>query len=740
MLKLQSGQSRGIQGIMISQLKNSLPLIAIAVAQFSWNGNAQAQQLQLRQPNSGTNIQTHQAPQQQVQGLHNSTYPRHLVAPQPVLPAHQLGTPNQQVLRTESIQFPTPSTRSSMNLATQPAPINSKPYFNTSKLKTADIAAQPLPHQIASMPEESEDLEVIHRRSRLIQTRNNVVRTAVADPNVIEVVNFSPNEIGIIGLELGTTTLTLWFENNPNPLIYEISTIRDPEFNKQRRIDYGNLERELARLFPNSKVRLIPLTGKVIVKGQAHDSQEAANILNIVRGEIVNREGVNGNLYGPTLGQTNDLFAYQGQVLNTLDQASGYIVNQLEVPGEHQVMIRVTIAELNRRQLRRLGIDLNVIFNGGQHAIGYALGGIPSTLTGIFDNGNVIAFVNALAENGTAKILASPSLAVLSGHSASFVAGGEFAVPTIIGIQGAAGQQTTFRSYGTTLLVTPTLMDKDLIRMRIVPEFSQINQNTSVGGVPGLDTRRAQTTLQMREGQTIAIAGLFGYQSNVSISRIPLIGEIPIIGPHLFNTKNATQDQSELLILVTPEIIRPMDADEVAPVPGFEVTHPNDYELYHHAMSEGAPDTGYYQLAPYGRGAGHGVDVGYRLFNPAPANPLYSPVPTDPTGNMGAVPGVDPSGIQNSYPVPQMPGAQPTPNLQQTPTLQQPNNNYYQPGNQSLPQVPPVPDSQTLNESNQQNRSFFTGGKSLFRRVGNQDDGQDNKVKNSIFKIPGFGK
>ena len=304
MLKLQTGQSRGIQGIMISQLKKSLPLVAIAVAQFSWNGNTQAQQLQLRQPNSGPNLQTHQVPQQQIQGLHNSTYPRHLVAPQPVLPAHQLGDPSQQVIRTESVQFPTP--------VTQPAPMKSKPFFNTSKLKTADIAAQPLPHQIASMPEESEDLEVIHRRSRLIQTRNNVVRTAVADPNVVEVVNFSPNEIGIIGLDLGTTTLTLWFENNPNPLIYEISTIRDPEFNKQRRIDYGNLERELARLFPNSKVRLIPLTGKVIVKGQAHDSQEAANILNIVRGEIITREGVNGNLYGPTLGQTNDLWSLPG--------------------------------------------------------------------------------------------------------------------------------------------------------------------------------------------------------------------------------------------------------------------------------------------------------------------------------------------------------------------------------------------------------------------------------------------
>ncbi len=709
--------------------------------QFSWVENIEAQQLQIRKQSSRQNFQgVNNQPRQNNHSLQNSSYPRQLTAPQPVVPANQVGIQNQKLLQTQSVQL---QKQPHVNLPVlpstvmRPSNLNAGQFKNTSVLKTADVAAQPLPHQIASMPEETEELKVIHRRSRLVQTRSNVTRTAIADPEVVEVVQFSENELGIIGLNLGTTTLTIWFENNKNPLIYEISTIRDPEFDKQRRIDYGNLEREIARLFPNSKVRLIPLTNKIIVKGQAYDSAEAANILNIIRGEISGREGVNGNLGGPVAGQANTLAGFQGQILNPINQASGYIVNQLEVPGEHQVMVRVTIAELNRRQLRRLGINLNVIFNGGRHAVGYALGGLPSTLTGIFDNGDVSAFVNALADNGTAKILASPSLTVLSGHSASFVAGGEFAVPTVIGIQGAQGQQTTFRSFGTTLLVTPTIIDKDLIRMRIVPEFSQVNQNNAVGGVPGLDTRRAQTTLQMREGQTVAIAGLFGHESNVNVQRIPLIGEIPFIGTHLFSSKNATLDQSELLILVTPEIIRPMDADEVPPVPGFEVTHPNDSELYHHAMTEGAPDTGYYQLAPYGGGAGQGVNVGYRLFNPAPSSPIYSPVPTDPNGNIGAVPGVygssqNPVMDQQQYPVQQQVPAQ---QQFQQPLMQQQNMDT-QPGNLSLPAIP---EPQT-NRVNPQNKSILSGGNNLFKRVNNQETGQKNKIRNSFFKFPGFKK
>jgi pilus assembly protein CpaC len=320
---------------------------------------------------------------------------------------------------------------------------------------------------------------------------------------------------------------------------------------------------------------------------------------------------------------------------NVFDLASNQIVNMLEVPGEYQVMLRVRIAELSRSQLRRMGCDLGGLISDGRHAVTSTLGGAGGALTGIFENGEVTVLLDWLESNGTAKILSEPTLTVLSGHAASFLSGAEFAVPTIVGIGGAQGQTTTFRGFGTSIIVTPTVIDRDLIRMRIVPEFSEANQNLSVGGIPGLNSRRVQTTVELREGQTIAIAGLISHQSNTEVTRIPFLGEIPVIGPLVFNTKRATQDETELLVLVTPELVRPMDADEVPPVPGYEVTPPNQWELYHAAMTEGAPDTSYYQVPPLGSDSNFGINVPYRLFNPVPAAPQYAPIPNN---NFGATP------------------------------------------------------------------------------------------------------
>lgn len=523
------------------------------------------------------------------------------------------------------------------------------------------------------MPGITEDMEIIHRRSQLIVARNTIARTAIADPSIIDAVQYSPNETSIIGLQVGATTLTLWFAGSSEPLIYLVNVVRDPSVEEQRRIDYGKLEKKLALLFPNSKVYLIPLSEKIIVKGQARDAEEAAKILSIIRGEVINRYGdrdfnggqpnlLNGAGYGRNF----------RDAANQLGAESSLIVNMLDVPGEHQVMLHVRIAELNRSQLRRMGVDFNVLINGGRQAIAASIGGVPSTLTGIFENGEVSVLLNWLASNGTAKLLSEPTLTVLSGHNASFLAGGEFPVPTIVGVGGAQGTSTTFRGFGTSLNVTPTVLDKDLVRMRIVPEFSELNQGNSAGGIPGLNSRRVQTTVELREGQTIAIAGLFSHQSRTDVTRIPLLGEIPKIGPLIFNSKRATQDETELLILVTPEIVRAMEPDEVPPVPGFYTTHPNDYELYKLGMTEGVPNQGVYQLAPYGSGSGTGMEVGYQNYTPVPADAQYAPQPTNAFG--GGYSTQRPRGEQvppNGFP-PRIPPATPNQNPNQMPN-QSPN-------------------------------------------------------------------
>ncbi|WP_459555917.1 type II and III secretion system protein family protein [Lacunimicrobium album] len=553
-------------------------------------------------------------------------------------------------------------------------------YQGIVQAQNAEEREVPLDSRISSMPDVEDQFDVIHHRSQLMLTNRRIKRMAIADPSVIEVAPYSDTEISVIGLSLGTTTLTLWFEDDDDPLIYLVNTIRDPALEDRRRVDYGKLERKLALLFPNSKVYIIPISGKIIVKGQAHDSQEATRIMQVVQGEVINREG--GMAGAPMTdggggGGGTDGIAVEsggGGRLFGFGNGSGYVVDMLQVPGEFQVMIRARIAELNRSQLRRYGVDLNIIFANGQ-SIGTNMSGGAPTLSGIFEEGDIITLIDALAGNGTATILSEPALTVLSGRTASFLAGGEFAVPTVVGIGGAQGQTTTFRGFGTSLLVTPTVVDGDNIRLQIVPEFSQTTSGNSVGGIPGLNSRRLSTVVELREGQTIVLGGLLSRQRNTENNRIPWLGSLPVVGPALFNAKRSTEDESELLIIVTPEIVRPMDPDEVPPMPGFYAPHPNDCEFYHYNMVDGAPDQNVYQLAPWGNKSGYGYQVGYNHFNPGAAQPMYSPVPSAGQG---------PQGQQQQQQPYSMPG-------QGQPMLSLPQGQPMQPG-YSMPPAPMTPE------------------------------------------------
>jgi pilus assembly protein CpaC len=535
-------------------------------------------------------------------------------------------------------------------------------------------AARQIHRLIEKLPEAQDDLEIIERRSQLVVTRSNVVRMAIGDQSVIDIVQYTPKEFSIIGMARGATTLTLWFEGENDPLIYTIRTIRDPSLNKQRELDYGQLERKIAEMYPNSKVYLIPFSWKIVVRGQARDQEEASHILNIIRGEVINQ---NGGMFGGLV-TTNggNAGGYGGGVGDAAGGVggwggnnfwSGFIINELRVPGEYQINLRVRVAELSRSQLDRAGVDINILFADTRQAIRTTMGGLAGTLSGVFENGEIGVFLDYLCTNGTAKILTEPQMTVLSGRNARLLSGGEYAVPTIVGVGGAAGTTTSFRGFGTSLLATPTVVDRDLIRISIIAEYSSLNSNNNSGGILGTDSRRIQTEVELREGQTLALAGLLSHGMQTEISRIPVLGDIPMIGPLLFSTKKMTQEENELLVLVTPEIVRPMDAHEVPPVPGFEVTKPAHEEFWKYNMTEGSPDTGYYHLPPYGSGS-VGTNVDYQHFNPGPAGSMYSPVPTSPNNNArGISPGVGGPGpgynqpSSPGYNLPPSPGYSPQP-------------------------------------------------------------------------------
>jgi len=151
-----------------------------------------------------------------------------------------------------------------------------------------------LPYEIEKMPDIQEEMEVIHRRSQLVITRAPISRIAIADPSIIDIVQYSPTEMGILTLGLGSTVLHLWFDGSPDPLIYLVEVIPDPTYEDRLQMDFGKLEKQLHILFPNSKVYLIPLRRRLVVKGQARDAEEAAHILQIVQSSVAAEYGLNG--------------------------------------------------------------------------------------------------------------------------------------------------------------------------------------------------------------------------------------------------------------------------------------------------------------------------------------------------------------------------------------------------------------------------------------------------------------
>jgi pilus assembly protein CpaC len=204
-----------------------------------------------------------------------------------------------------------------------------------------------------------------------------------------------------------------------------------------------------------------------------------------------------------------------------------------------------------------------------------------------FDGDDIQVGIHYLQQRGVVRLLSEPTLVTMSGRSATFVAGGEFAVPTVVGAAGLNAITTDFRSFGVIISFMPTVVDKDRIRLQVSPEFSQINAALNVGNTPGLNTRAVTTTVEMREGQTLAIAGLL--EDTMTANKQ---GNVPGLS-WLFGNRSISRNETELIILVTPELVHPMEADETPPLPGFDVTEPTNGQFFLHCMLEGTPTMEY---------------------------------------------------------------------------------------------------------------------------------------------------
>jgi pilus assembly protein CpaC len=435
------------------------------------------------------------------------------------------------------------------------------------------------------------------RRSMLLRTKVDIYRTAIVDEAVCDIVQFTPREVSIIGRAVGQTHVTFWFDDPAMaPLTYLVEVKPDAEQVKADEDKYALLENVINEMFPDSKIHLVIVADKLLVKGQAKDSEEAAQIMTIVRAQAGIRGGVGGVGGFGGLGEGAATPVLSLQATGGNPGPAYQIINMLRVPGVQQVALKVKIAELNRSAARGFGVDLDANINFSDSVEGSKLflssllnasnAGGTSLLTS-FSGDDVSIGIRYLQQRGVVRLLSEPTLVTLSGRPATFIAGGEFAVPTIVGSVGLNAVTTDFRAFGAIISFLPTIVDKDRVRLQVAPEFSQINTDLSVNGTPGLNVRAATTTVEMREGQTLAIAGLLE-----DTYKATNVGDLPGLA-QIFGRRDTTRSETELIILVSPELVHPMEPEEVPPLPGFDVTEPNACQFFLCGEIEGNPTQDY---------------------------------------------------------------------------------------------------------------------------------------------------
>ena len=254
------------------------------------------------------------------------------------------------------------------------------------------------------------------------------------------------------------------------------------------------------------------------------------------------------------------------------------LINQLKIGGSTQVNLRVRIAEVSRNAVKQLGVNWEAAGSVG----GFTFG-LSSAASGKINMPNggsysVTAIVDALAQEGLVSILAEPTLTAVSGQKANFLAGGEFPIP--VG-QSLDRISIEFRRYGVGLEFTPTVLSDRLINLQVKPEVSELSNEGALvmsgARIPSLITRRAETTVELGSGQSFVIAGLLQNKFNTGIDMLPGLGDLPILGA-LFRSTQFRKNESELIIIVTPTIVRPISKSARIPVPTDFVGPPSDLD------------------------------------------------------------------------------------------------------------------------------------------------------------------
>jgi pilus assembly protein CpaC len=392
---------------------------------------------------------------------------------------------------------------------------------------------------------EAVPVNVLVGQSRVINFDRPVGRFSVSNPDIAEAVLVTPDQVLVNGKAFGQVNFIAWEQSGKDYLVFDVYV----------RANLSLIDSQMRALFPKDDIRLSQANGSVVMSGNVSDPVTAARAQSVV-------------------------------------EAAGFkTVNMLSSPVQNmtQVQLQVRVAEVSRSRMRDLGSSYTSV-NGGTSV--YTSGGGPASLTSsvlpalgttfagsalnlfLFNSGiGTAAYIRALQTQGALRELAEPNLIAMDGKEASFLAGGEFPVPIVQGGGDKSTVSVIFKEYGVRLNFKPTIVDEDHIRLDLEPEVSTIDFANGVKFdgflIPALRTRRAKTSVELRDGQSFALAGLLDNNETRSLSKVPVLGDVPVLGA-LFKSKSFQKNETELMFFVTAQLVKPVNRDDLPQLRGVD--------------------------------------------------------------------------------------------------------------------------------------------------------------------------
>lgn len=458
-------------------------------------------------------------------------------------------------------------------------------------------------------------MELVVGKSTLVRLPAPIERISVGNPAVADVTLISARELYLLGKTFGSTNVIMWRRNAPTTII-DVSVGADA----------SALEQRIRTLLPGEDIKVASASDSLVLSGLVSSALKASQAVEIAESFV--RTYSRGLQLQVMAG---DQVARQGQAIavdqkEVTSQGGGSrkaqepkVINMLRVAQPQQVMLEVKVAEVSKNLLDKLGVGLDASRTGGnwRYSILSNLLSDSAGLIGATRN-NTQLLVDAERRDGLIKVLAEPNIVAISGQEASFLAGGKIFIPVARENSGTGGVTITLeeKEFGVGLKFTPVVLDGGRIHLKVAPEVSELSQTgspfTTINGataiLPSFTTRRAQTSVQLMDGQSLAIAGLIKNNVTETVRRLPVLGELPILGA-LFRSSEFQTDRTELMFLITPRLVKPLGPEVALPTDAF--TPPSRAEFFVNGQLEGSgngdvpPDRPAQQqpAAPASRGA-----------------------------------------------------------------------------------------------------------------------------------------